>query len=138
MPRPIPQPARSGPACRAARLSWRNSLASRSDAEQFAGRTPLQRKREGRPAELSGAIEQLDERGGLLGLAGDGHRVARELQGVKPGWRRQHLRQLFEGLHVFLGVATEIVERLSTIARERNLALQISGTPGLRVQFSDF
>ena len=105
--------------------SWRHSLARGPDAEHFSARALLQRQRERRTLELARAIQQLDQRRGLIGLAGDTHRGSGELQRIEPGRRSQQMGQLIQCVQILAGLLPEIVERLGAVARVDGFAVRL-------------
>src|SRR5271155_4617569 len=107
--------------------SWRHTLAGRADTEGFSARALLQWQRESRALELARAIQQLDQRRGLIRLASDAHRGSSELQRVDPGRRSQYVGQLIQSVQILAGLLPECVQRLGAGARVDGFALHIGG-----------
>src|SRR6202041_4012358 len=107
--------------------SWRHSLAGGADGEHFLATAFLQRERESRTLELAGAVQQFDQRRGLIGLAADAHRGSSELQRVEPGGRSQQVGQRVQSVQILARLLPKIVQRLGAVARVGGVALYGGG-----------
>src|SRR5579871_2804 len=87
--------------------------------------------------ELPRAVHDFQQRGCLLGFAGDRNGVARELQGCQPGWRHEQLGDVVQSIEIFLGAQAKAVQGLRAIPCYCNLAIEIDGPARFGLELVD-